>query len=58
VAARVKSVGWAVPTVPLHKVYPLPSCPGYDRVSEKNAVLLSTEAEVRKAGYRKAKNCP
>ena len=40
------------------KVYHLPSCPGYDRVSEKNAVLFSTEAEARKAGYRKAKNCP
>jgi len=40
------------------KVYHLPSCPGYARVSEKNTVQFSTEAEARRAGYRKVKNCP
>jgi phosphatidylserine/phosphatidylglycerophosphate/cardiolipin synthase-like enzyme len=40
------------------KVYHLPACLGYTRVSEKNTVMFSTEAAARKAGYRKAKNCP
>jgi hypothetical protein len=26
-------------------------------VSEENAILLATEAEARKAGYHKARNC-
>jgi phosphatidylserine/phosphatidylglycerophosphate/cardiolipin synthase-like enzyme len=40
------------------KVYHLPSCPGYERVSAAHMVPFATEAEARKAGYRKAKHCP
>lgn len=39
-------------------IYPLFSCPGYDKVSEPNRVTFKTEAEAQRAGYRKARNCP
>ena|SRR5215813_4766285 len=40
------------------KIYHLPTCPDYTKLSEKNVIVFATEAEARQAGYRKAKNCP
>jgi hypothetical protein len=40
------------------KVYHLPGCSGYTRVSGKNAVRFMSEADAVAAGFRKAKNCP
>jgi hypothetical protein len=40
------------------KIYHLPNCPDYSKVSEKNRVPFNTEAEAQAAGYRKARNCP
>jgi len=40
------------------KIYHLPNCPDYSKVSERNRVPFVTEAEAQAAGYRKAKNCP
>jgi Metal binding domain of Ada len=42
----------------ISKIYHLPHCPGYSKVSERNRVPFETEAEAQAAGYRKAKNCP
>lgn len=39
------------------KIFHLPGCSGYDRVSEKNRVYFSSAAEAETAGYRIAKNC-
>jgi endonuclease YncB( thermonuclease family) len=39
------------------KIYHLPSCPDYSKVSERNRVPFKTEAEAQAAGYRKARNC-
>jgi endonuclease YncB( thermonuclease family) len=40
------------------KIYHLPNCPDYSKVSEKNRVPFANEADAVKAGYRKAKTCP
>ena len=40
------------------KIYHLPHCPDYLKVSERNRVPFVTEAEAQAAGYRKARNCP
>src|SRR5262245_8550235 len=40
------------------KIYHLPNCPDYSKVSERNCVPFDSEAEAQAAGYRKAKNCP
>ena len=40
------------------KIYHLPNCPDYSKVSERNRVPFKTEAEAQAAGYRKARNCP
>lgn len=40
------------------QVYHLPGCPGYTRLSAKNAVKFLSEADAIAAGFRKAKNCP
>lgn len=39
------------------KVYHLPGCASYSRVSEKNQVKFETAAEAEKAGYKLAGNC-
>lgn len=39
-------------------VYHLPTCPDYSRLSAKNIVTFKSEEDARRAGYRKAKNCP
>jgi endonuclease YncB( thermonuclease family)/methylphosphotriester-DNA--protein-cysteine methyltransferase len=39
------------------KIYHLPGCSGYTRISEKNQVKFDTAADAEKAGYRLAKNC-
>lgn len=39
------------------KVYHLPGCSSYGRVSEKNQVLFDTVADAEKAGFRIAANC-
>ncbi len=39
------------------KVYHLPGCSGFTRVSEKNQVKFDTPADAEKAGYRLAGNC-
>jgi len=40
------------------KIYHLPNCQDYSKVSEKNRVPFKTEAEAQVAGYSKARNCP
>ena len=40
------------------KIYHLPNCPDYNKVSERNRVPFRTQAEAEAAGYRKARNCP
>ena len=40
------------------KVYHLPTCPDYDRISPKNVVSFTNESDAHRAGYRKAGNCP
>lgn len=39
------------------KVYHLPGCSSYGRVSEKNQIRFDNEAEAEKAGYKLAGNC-
>jgi endonuclease YncB( thermonuclease family)/methylphosphotriester-DNA--protein-cysteine methyltransferase len=39
------------------KVYHLPGCSGYSRVSEKNQVRFDNAADAEKAGFRLAGNC-
>lgn len=39
------------------KVYHLPGCSGYSRVSEKNQVKFDSAADAEKAGFRLAGNC-
>lgn len=39
------------------KIYHLPGCAGYTRVSEKNQLKFDTRAEAEAAGYRLAGNC-
>lgn len=39
------------------KIFHLPGCSGYDRVSEKNRVYFNSAAEAESGGYRIAKNC-
>lgn len=39
------------------KIYHLPSCPSYKRISQKNIVEFDSEKDAEVAGYRKAKNC-
>jgi endonuclease YncB( thermonuclease family)/methylphosphotriester-DNA--protein-cysteine methyltransferase len=39
------------------KVYHLPGCPSYSRVSEKNQVRFSNAEEAEAAGYKRAGNC-
>jgi endonuclease YncB( thermonuclease family) len=40
------------------RIYHLPNCPDYSKVSARNRVPFKSEAEAQAAGYRKAKNCP
>jgi phosphatidylserine/phosphatidylglycerophosphate/cardiolipin synthase-like enzyme len=40
------------------KIYYVPGCSGYERMSPANRVPFASEAEAVQAGYRKAKNCP
>jgi len=40
------------------KLYYLPNCPDYSKVSERDRVLFATEGEAVTVGYRKARNCP
>jgi micrococcal nuclease len=40
------------------KIYHLPNCPDYNKVSANNRVPFKTEVEAQAAGYRKARNCP
>jgi endonuclease YncB( thermonuclease family) len=40
------------------KIYHLPNCPDYNKVSDRNRVPFKTESEAAAAGYRKARNCP
>src|SRR5262245_21415337 len=40
------------------KIYHLPNCPDFSKVSERNRVPFKTEAEAQAAGYRRARNCP
>lgn len=39
------------------RIYHLPGCSGYTRVSEKNQVKFDTAADAEKAGFRLAGNC-
>lgn len=39
------------------RIYHLPTCPDYEKISEKNRVPFKTETEAQQAGYRKARNC-
>lgn len=38
-------------------IYHLPSCPSYDKVSQRNRVYFRTAQEAERAGYRVARNC-
>jgi endonuclease YncB( thermonuclease family) len=40
------------------KIYHLPNCPDYNKVSDRSRVPFKTESEAAAAGYRKARNCP
>lgn len=40
------------------KIYHRPDCPDYQKVSEKNRMYFSTNAEAERAGFRRAGNCP
>lgn len=40
------------------RIYHLPECPHYHRLSPANTASFATEAEAQENGYRKAKNCP
>lgn len=40
------------------KIYHLPNCPGYSKVSGHNRVLFKSGDEAEASGYRKARNCP
>jgi len=39
-------------------IYHRSDCPDFNRVSERNRVPFRTEDEAKKAGYKKARNCP
>lgn len=39
------------------KIYHLPGCPGYDRISEANRVEFKTRKEAEASGFRAARNC-
>ena len=39
------------------KIYYLPGCSSYERMSPANRVLFASEADAVQAGYRRAKNC-
>jgi len=39
------------------RIYHLPNCPDYQKVSERNRVPFKTRAEAEAAGYRAARNC-
>jgi hypothetical protein len=39
-------------------VYHRPDCPGYNRIAAHNRVEFASEADARRAGYRRAGNCP
>jgi hypothetical protein len=40
------------------RIYHMPNCLDYNKVSEPNRLPFATEAEAQSAGYRKARNCP
>jgi deoxyribonuclease-1 len=40
------------------KIYHLPNCPDYSKVTDRNRARFKTEAEAQAAEYRKARNCP
>src|SRR5262245_40336805 len=40
------------------KIYHLPNCPDYQKVSEKNCAYFSSAAEAEGAGFRQARKCP
>jgi deoxyribonuclease-1 len=40
------------------KIYHLPNCPDYNKVTEPNRAPFKNEAEAQAAGYKKARNCP
>lgn len=42
---------------PKSKVYHLPGCPGYGRLSPDLMLVFKNEQDARQAGYRKAENC-
>lgn len=56
-AAQVANSDGAVIGNKNSKVYHLPGCAGYTRVSEKNQVKFLSAADAEKAGYRIAGNC-
>lgn len=39
------------------RIYHLPSCGSYQKLSSQNTVTFATEADAQSAGYRKAGNC-
>jgi methylphosphotriester-DNA--protein-cysteine methyltransferase len=39
------------------KIYHLPGCSSYNKVSEKNQIKFDTAQEAEQAGYRLAGNC-
>lgn len=43
---------------PKSKVFHLPGCPGYERLNPDTMLVFRDEQEARRAGFRKADNCP
>jgi phosphatidylserine/phosphatidylglycerophosphate/cardiolipin synthase-like enzyme len=58
VASQESRGAGAIKGNPKSKIYHLPTCPGYDRLNPATVVTFTSEVEARRAGYRKAKNCP
>jgi micrococcal nuclease len=40
------------------RIYHLPECPDYSRVSARHRIPFASEQAAKAAGYRRAKNCP
>jgi hypothetical protein len=40
------------------KIFHMPDCPDYSKVSERNRAPFKTEGEAQAAGYKKARSCP
>jgi phosphatidylserine/phosphatidylglycerophosphate/cardiolipin synthase-like enzyme len=56
-ASSVTEASGEVPGNRRSKVYRVPGCSGYERMTPTSLVPFATEAEAQQAGYRRAKDC-